>query len=114
MAKLNQLAGVYNVTGRKLTKADLNGSLQVLQRKAVTPSKPVNYIVAKTPDNPRGEYISSLYPTPDPLVWRLESGGQWYTLTHTSPATVSIVPVYLNGTFVSNMDTDPMKGGSTE
>jgi hypothetical protein len=114
MAKLNQLVGVYNVTGRKLTKADLSGSLEVLQRKTVTHSKPPTYIIIKTPENPRGQYISSLYPTPDPLVWRLESGGQWYTLTHTSPATVSIVPVYLNGTFVSNMDTDTMKGDRTE
>jgi hypothetical protein len=114
MAKVNQLAGVYNVTGRKLTKADLNGSLQVLQRKTVTPSRPVNYIVAKTPDNPRGEYISSLYPTPDPLTWRLESGGQWYTLTHTSPDTIAIVPVYINGTFVSIMDTDQSGGGKSE
>jgi hypothetical protein len=113
MANIPPLTGLYQITGSKLRKADLNGHLQIVTRKQVTHSKPANYIVSKTPDNPRGEYVSSLYPTSDPLTWRLESGGQWYTLTHTSPDTVTIVPVYINGTFVSIMDTDSNGGGKT-
>lgn len=90
MANIPPLQGLYQITGTKLRKEDLNGHLQILTRKQVTPSKPALYIVLKTPDNPRGQYVSSMYQTDNPQVFRIESGGQYYAVTHVTPETVTI------------------------
>lgn len=106
MVKLLQLVGIYTLTGTKMTKDDLTGHLQIVTRKQVTLSKPIHYIVYKSPEYPRGEYISSMYPTDDPRVYRMESGGQWYTVTQTSQTRADILPLNINRQNVSNLDTD--------
>lgn len=68
------------------TGSVLRGPLELImaQRKAgdVTSSKPKNYLLRKHPTNERS-YFSSMYPTNDPQVFRVENGGRWFRMNLT-------------------------------
>lgn len=102
MSKIQPLTGLYQITGSKMTRADLNGHLQIVTRKQVTPSKPALYIVFKHPENPRGEYVSSMYQTDDPMVYRIETGGQHYAVRHVTPETVVIDPWQTDSPYINH------------
>jgi hypothetical protein len=102
MVNIPPLTGLYKITGTKLRKEDQTGYLQIVTRKEVTPSKPELYIVSKTPENPRGQYVSSMYQTDDPKVYRIETGGKHYAVKYVTPETVTIDPWQTDSPYINH------------
>lgn len=91
MTKLNDLFGLFQKAGSKLSRANLPGYLQVGKRKTTTPTKPPYFIVYKTAESQ--QYISSMYPLNDAQdAYKIEYGGMLARVEYTTPDTVIISP----------------------
>lgn len=49
------------------------------RKELVTESRPTNYLLEVLPNN-RRSYFSSMYPTSNPNLFRIEYGGKWWVL----------------------------------
>lgn len=74
--------GTYQRKGSTFTNED-GTQIAVATRKNFTPSKPKEFVIYRTPHEPRGLFWSSIYPQPDGTYWA-EYGKKEYRLTFTN------------------------------
>lgn len=81
------MAQSYNFQGQYIRKGSTftNGiiTFAVAKRKNFTPSKPKEFVIYRTPEHPKGQFFSSIYPQPDG-THHADHEGKEYRLTFTN------------------------------
>lgn len=90
-AQRTDMVGVYKKSSAGVSWHQSGTHGIIVATRPPTPKKPPSYLLTVTHTGAR-TYMSSLYPTDLPGVWRAEYGGTWYIVSQDASGNIELTP----------------------